>query len=156
MAEKLAELRQKGGGREYGENLFYWLGAPSTTTWAQNNITGTVNDPDDAGYVWPMLDPSFGHLSNGAIVVDKKIPVAYVSGSCMTGRNSSGTIGYTGIQIKKNGTVITGTSIMGNSTTPQPYFRRIQTSFEVGDTITIETKYVTGGNQKAMCNIITD
>ena len=154
MSEQLASLHKKGG-RDYGVNLFYSFLTPTTdNTWAAISYTGTVNDPDSTT-LSVALDTSFGHINNGNIVVDKAIPKAYITGQALYGYNSSGTMRYTGVRMKKNGTVITGATVMGASGNLTPSFRRIETSFAVGDVITVEGNR-TGNGGRCYINIITD
>ena len=157
MAEQLAELRQKGG-NGIESNLFYTLinlGSASTS-WTTNSYNGTVNDPNDSA-MGTQLCPKFAHLSSGTIVVDQDIPKAYLSASANRGRTTNGTAVYTGIQLLKNGTVISGSSIMGNSSTASPTYRRLQTSFAKGDVLTVQVKATaTGSTGFVTMNIVTD
>lgn len=157
MSEVLASLKKKGG-RSYGVNLFGTsITPPTNNSWTVIGFTtGTVNDPTATTSV-TFLDSNFAHFNDAktALIVDKAIPKAYLSGQAYAGRNSSGTLTYTGVRIKKNGSTIQGTSIMGSSGTSTPSFRRVQTSFAVGDSITVECNRTdTGG--RVVINIVTD
>ena len=85
--------------------------------------------------------------------MDRAISAAYLAGGAMRGVTSSGTAVYCGIRLLKNGTVIH--SVYGSSTTASPTFRRIETSFAVGDVIQIQSRCstTTQGYAKAYINI---
>lgn len=156
MSEVLASLKKKGGGREYGVNLFCWQisGVFTTTSWDEAAIPTPINDPS-ATTPRVVLDSSFAYLSGGQLIVTKAIPKAYVSGIANSGRNTSGTAVYSGVRIKKNGTVINAAS--GSSGTPNPSFIRTETSFAVGDVISVETfRTASGSNVSGYLNIVTD
>ena len=125
-----------------GRILFEGVNTASRTAtgWQDVNFSGTAWEPD-GGVIGVCLDPKFGHInSDGDIVVDQAIPEAYLAGYALRGVTSSGTATYCGVQILKNGTVISGATCYGNSTTASPYFRRVQTSFAVGDVIKVQTR----------------
>ena len=148
------------GGKSIPSNVFsgnFVANNTTANTWVAYTLTGTVNNPTDTA-LGTMLDPSVAHITNGNVVIDKALPKAYLSGVVYPGRTSSGTQVYSGVRLKKNGTEISGASITGNSTTPSPTFRRVQTSFAVGDTITLETRASTANTSAArvMVNIVTD
>lgn len=151
MAEKLASLHKKGGGG-MGNVLFSTcLLANGGTSWTQYSMASTVSDISGSS-IANALEPSFGHLDNGGIVVDRAISKAYISGQAVYMRNAAGTMIYTGLRVLKNGTVITGASVMGSSSVgAAPSFRRIETSFAVGDVITIEYKF--SSQTGTSCNI---
>ena len=160
MAEKIASLKKKGGGKEYGENLFSFAILPAATTgttWTQYPLVATLHTPDSTSII--QLDSNFAHFDNDAIVVDKAVPKAYFSGSAYSFRNSGGTSIYSGVRFKKNGTVISGTEVMGSSGTNPARFRLVQTSLAVGDVITVEYKFSASANvyaYTAFINIVSD
>lgn len=157
MAEKLAELRQKGGKSIESNLSCVVVGYQGTTSWGKVPLTTTVNDPAGAS-VGVLLDPDFGHLDDGSIVVDKAIPTAYLSVQVFSVRNTSGTRVFTGLRVLKNGSVISGSEQYGTTSTPNPYERRIPISLAVNDIITIQTKISgTGGaGSVGNVNIVTD
>lgn len=115
--------------------------ARSSTSWTTYSFSSsTAYDPDGASATF-LLDTKFAHLnSSGAIVVDRAIPTAYLSGYVLRGVTSSGSAVYGGVRFLKNGTEISGASCNGSSSTASPSFRRVSTSFAVGDVITLQTK----------------
>ena len=136
--------------RPCGRNLFSYAGTASrSTSWGTMTMISSVYDADGGAY-GTMLDPHFGHFDgNNGIVVDRAIPVAYIHGAAFRGVTSSGTAVYSGVRLLKNGTVIH--SLYGSSSDTSPTCRRIQTSFAVGDVITIQTR--TSSTTQAYCRI---
>lgn len=126
----------------------------SGTGWHKVDIAETAFDPDGT-WVGTVLDDNFAHLYNGDIIVDREIATAYIAGGAYRGRTSSGTRVYSGIELRKNGTAVV--SVMGNSTTSNQTFRRVSTSFAVGDVISIYTKVssTTAGDCRQNINITT-
>lgn len=124
-----------------GRNLF---SATATcnygTTWTKYTLTDTAYDSSGESAT-VILDPEFGTIqSDGTIKITRAISTAYIAGQAFLGRTTSGTNVYAGLRVLKNGTAISGTEIYGSSSTSSPSFRRISTSFAVGDIITIQSK----------------
>lgn len=129
------------------------LTASRTTSWEPYEFTTESYESDGASSA-VALDNHFCHINaNGDLVVDRAISTAYLAGGAMRGETSSGTAVYSGIAIYKNGSLVH--SVYGNSTTTSPVFRRIQTSFAVGDVIQIQTRCstTTQGYAKTYLNI---
>ena len=127
--------------------------ASRTTSWTPYEFASESYDPSGTSSA-VALDNHFCHIdANGDLVVDRAISTAYLAGGAMRGVTSSGTAVYCGIAIYKNGSLVH--SVYGNSTTTSPTFRRIQTSFAVGDVIQIRTKCstTTQGYAKAYLNM---
>lgn len=158
MAESLANLQKKGGGG-VPSNLFYLSYASpggAANTWVDFSMPGVVNDPNST-ISGTQLDPKFAHLDNGVLVVDMPIPKAYISGYANYGRTSSGTMVYSGVRMLKNGTLISGASALGSSSSTNPIFRRIQTSFAKGDIISVQMRRsAASSNALVWINIVTD
>ena len=124
-----------------GRVLFTGVPTAARTNTSWTDVTFSTTSYDPSGTVTnTTLDPKFGHIDNGNIVVDYAIPTAYLAGYVMRGVTSSGSAVYGGVQILKNGSVISGASCYGSSSTASPSFRRITTSFAVGDIIKIQTR----------------
>lgn len=113
----------------------------STTSWQTYSFSSTAYDSSGTS-VGTILDNQFAHIntSDGTIVVDRAISTAYIAGQAYLGRTSTPADVYSGIRILKNGTEISGASVYGSSSNTDPSFRRISTSFAVGDVITIQTR----------------
>ena len=141
-----------------GRVLFSWSSQPTAnTSWTDFDFTGTAYDADASTFT-TLLDDNFAHIDgNGDIVVDRAIPTAYIAGIAWYGRTSSGTAVYSGIRMLKNGTVITGASAYGSSSDNSPGFRRIETSFAVGDVISVQrrTSSTSSSTVKTSINITT-
>ena len=158
MAEKIASLKKKG--ETIPSNLFFWSGqrSNSSTSWTDSTINSPAVNSTNATAPMTMLDPKFGHIDNGTIVVDMAIPKAFVSGRAYSGNNGSGSAVYGGVRVLINGTLLTGATCYGSSSDSQPYFTRIQTSFAVGDIITMQTRTSAANSYapKMFMNIVTD
>lgn len=150
------------GAKPTGRNLLSYTAGLNTdsTSWhtlALSSATTTAYDADGTGTGF-LLDENFAHCEDGGnIVVDRAISTAYIAGIAWYGRTSSGTTVYSGVRMLKNGTVITGASAYGSSSDTSPSFRRIATSFAVGDIIQIQTRVssTTGATTKYSINITT-
>lgn len=142
-----------------GRNLFSYTTQPNrdSTSWYTVGFSSASTTVID-GSATVMLDERFAHFADGGeIVVDRDISTAYLAGYAWYGRTSSGTAVYSGVRVLKNGTVITGASASGSSSTTSPSFKQIETSFAVGDVIKIQTKVssTSSANHKITVNICT-
>ena len=153
------------GAKPTGRYLFSYTRVASrdSTGWTNfpiTSATSTVYDPNGTSTA-TMLDEQFAHFADGGqIIVDRAIPHAYLAGVAWYGRSNTGTIVYSGIRFLKNGTVITGASVYGSSSDSSPTFRRIETSFEVGDVIQVQMRVSSTSGSGVLCiisgNICTD
>ena len=139
MSEQLASLHKKGGGGDGKILACALVYAPGgANAWTHADIGISVTDPTATSPRY-TLNESFCHTdSNNDIVFDKAISKVYVSGQTNATRNPSGTAVYSGLRVKKNGTIITGANVTGNSSDTAPTFTRIETSVTVGDVISVE------------------
>ena len=105
-----------------------------------------------------MLDENFAHFADGGEIVVDSACTVYIAGAAWYGRTSSGTSVYSGLRVLKNGSVISGASVMGESGTASSTFRHVAVTLAVGDVITIQTKVAstTNANTKITVNICTD
>lgn len=148
------------GAKPTGRNLFSCMLSNDHTaanTWKKYTFTSTVYDADGSSAA-ACLDENFGHIdSNGDIVVDRAISTAYLAGYSPRGVTSSGTAVYGGVAFYKNGTAISGASCNGSSSSANPSFRRVQTSFAVGDVISVYTRAssTTQAYVRCTCSIVT-
>lgn len=124
-----------------GRNLFSATGTCAySTSWTKLTLIDTAYDSSGESATI-ILDPEFGAIqSDGTIKITRAITTAYIAGQAFYGRSSSGSTTYAGLRLLKNGSVISGTEIFGSSSTVSPSFRRVSTSFAVGDIITVQTK----------------
>lgn len=157
MSEVLASLKKKGV-KGYSKCLAYiTLYAEGTAnTWTKTNIVSISVTNPSVNVPIVMYDENVFHVDNGDIVVDKAISKAYISGRANASRNSSGARVYSGIRVKKNGTLITGASVMGTSSAIMPYFTRIETSLAVGDVLSLETNHTDTPSVPLIVSIVTD
>lgn len=130
----------------------------TSTGWEKVSFTAKTVYDEDGTSASVCMDENFAHFDdNGQIVVDRAIQTAYLAGYSPRGVTSSGTAVYGGVAFYKNGTLISGASSYGSSSTPNPNFRRVQTSFAVGDVISIYTRVssTTQAYVRSTCSIVT-
>lgn len=145
-----------------GRVLFSYSTQPNrdSTSWytvAFSSATKTAYDEDGTSSNL-VSDETFSHYADGGQIVVDRACTVYIAGTAWYGRTSSGTAVYSGVRVLKNGTVITGASAYGSSSTTSPNFRRIEASVAVGDVITIQTRVssTTSANTKITVNMCTD